>query len=345
MIKEDKNILNMFQEIVDMTLKNSKLKLFLSGSSVSIITSGVLNYKSPLYGRRTGSMNLNSVNFFDLNEFFPGLNIEELIQIYGFADGIPFYLIKIKNNFWQYLEDEIKKEGSFLKDEVDFMMRYEFEDASTYKLILEAIANGKNRVNEIKDFIKVKRTDISPYLKNLIEVKMVKRVVPITENIKSRQGRYYISDNFIRFWFRYIYPDLSAIEGKYFDTSIIRSNYNTYLGPVFEEVIKEYLIKERLNFFNFTKLGRWWYKDMEIDIVALNEKNKEILFVECKWQKDIDCNKIVKDLAEKSKQVRWNNEERMEYFAVFAKSFSNKIEKYEGKRVYCIDIKDMEKNL
>jgi len=74
MIKEDKNILNMFQEIVDMTLKNSKLKLFLSGSSVSIITSGVLNYKSPLYGRRTGSMNLNSVNFFDLNEFFPGLN-------------------------------------------------------------------------------------------------------------------------------------------------------------------------------------------------------------------------------------------------------------------------------
>ena len=94
-------------------------------------------------------------------------------------------------------------------------MRYEFEDVSTYKLILEAIAHGKTKLGDIKDFIGVKRTDISPYLRNLIEVGMIKREIPITEKAKSRLGRYYISDNFLKFWFRFIYPNISAIEGGY----------------------------------------------------------------------------------------------------------------------------------
>ena len=103
-------------------------------------------------------------------------------------------------------------------------MKYEFEDASTYKLILEAIANGKTKLNEIKDFIKVKRTDLTPYLKNLIEVKMVERIVPITENEKSRKGRYYLGDFFLKFWFRHVYRNLSSIEEGIFNAGIIKKS-------------------------------------------------------------------------------------------------------------------------
>jgi len=112
-------------------------------------------------------------------------------------------------------------------------MRYEFENPSLYKSILEAISFGKNTIKEIKDYIKVERTDQSPYLKNLIEVELIKRIVPIDQKINSRLGKYYINDNFIRFWFRYIYPNLSSIEEGIFDINNIKNNYSRYLGYVF----------------------------------------------------------------------------------------------------------------
>lgn len=345
MIKEDSNILHLFQSIVDLTLKNSGLKLILLGSSVSIITSKVLEQGSPLYGRRTGSMHLKAISFFDLHLFFPKASVEELIEIYGFADGIPFYLIRIDRGLWRWLKQEISSERSFLKDEMDFLMKYEFEDAGTYKLILEAIANGKTKLNEIKDFIRVKRTDISPYLKNLIDVKMIKRLVPITENEKSRKGRYYLADSFLKFWFRHIYPNISAIEEGIFDVGIIKRDYTGYLGRVFEDIAAQYLIKERRASIKFNKIGKWWHKDIEIDIVAFDETTKSALFAECKWKDRVNAAEIVKPLSQKAGMVLWNNGDRKEAFAVFAKSFSKKIAEFEGKRVLCFDLADLKRAL
>ncbi len=338
LIGENENILNIFQSIVDITLKGSKLKLFLLGSSVSMITSKVLDYKSPLYGRRTGSMELKAVSFPELKEFFPEKKINELVEIYAFADGIPYYLTMIENEFWAFLQEELKKERSFLRDEIDFLMRYEFEDVGTYKLILEAIANGKTKLNEIKDFLKAKRTDIGPYLRNLIEVGMVKRVVPITENVKSRMGRYYLSDNFLKFWFRYIYPNLSSIEEGIFDAKLIKKDYNSYLGYIFEDVSRQILIRKKEDVFDFTKIGKWWFKENEIDIVALNEIKKEILFCECKWQDNVDAKRVLSELKEKAKYVEWNNESRKECYAIFAKSFKEKIKE---PNLFLFELKDL----
>lgn len=343
LIKEDKNILNLFQSIIDLSLKDSKIKFILLGSSVSMITSKVLSYQSPLYGRRTATIKLRPVSFFDLFEFFPKFSIVELIEIYGFADGIPYYLVKLDKTLWIWLEQEIKKERSFLKDEVDFLMKYEFDDPSTYKLILEAIANGKNKVNEIKDFVKLQRTDISAYLKNLIEVALIKREIPITENIKSRNGRYNLSDNFLKFWFRFIYSNASSIESRLFNISFIKKEYPGYLGSIFEEIVRQYLIAHPL--FQITKIGRWWYKDNEIDLIAMNDTTKEALFVECKWKERVDAHTILSELSEKARNVEWNNSMRKESYAIFAKSFSKKMTEFEGKRVFCFDLKDIEKTM
>lgn len=338
MIQEDESILNIFQSITDTILKESKTKLFLLGSSISILTSKVLDYKSPLYGRRTGSMELKAVGFFEAGKFFKERDANELMDIYSFADGIPFYLVKIEGPFWPWLTGEIKKETGFLKDEVDFLLRYEFEDAGTYKLILEAVAHGKTKINEIKDYIKVKRTDISPYISNLLEVKMLKRTVPVTENIKSRKGRYYISDNFLKFWFRYIYPNLSAIEEGVFDANIIKTDYTTYQGRVFEDVSRQFLIRK--NIFPFTKIGQWWHKEREIDIVALNADTKEVLFCECKWRENVNAGKTLKELKEKAQYVQWNNGARKEHYAIFAKSFKEKIKEPD---VMLFDMDDIKK--
>jgi len=339
MITEDNNILHLLQSAIDTKLKESKLKLIVLGSSVSIIGSKVLSYKSPVYGRRTASLKLKPVSFFDLHEFFPDSSAEELLEIYGFADGIPQYLVKIEDSFWHWLDRELKEEKSFIRDEVDFLMKYEFENPSTYKLILEAIANGKSKMNEIKDFVRVSRTDLSPYLRNLLDVDLIRREVPATENQKSRNGRYYLKDNFLRFWFKFVYPNLSAIEMGAFRASTIGSRYPEHLGRVFEDVSRDYLAKS--GSFVFSRIGSWWRGEDEIDIVAIDDEENSILFGECKWKDGVDAERVAGDLLAKSEKVEWRNGKRSEKLAVFAKSFSRRITSLEGRPVLCADLTEM----
>ena len=339
MIREDLNILNLFQAIIDGELRESNIKLFLIGSSISMIISNVLNHSSPLYGRRTGSLKLKAIEFYDLKAYFPELEFQELIEIYSFADGIPYYLNEIITPFWTWFSNELKRPSNIFKDEVDFLMRYEFNKPSNYKLILEAISRGKTKLGEIKDFVGLKRTDISPYLKNLIDIDMIFREVPITDNINSRHGRYHIKDNFIRFWFRFIYPNLSAIEEGILNIELIKKDYPTYLGKIFEEVVKNLIV--RCNILSLTKIGRWWWKDREIDLITFNELTGEITFIECKWQEQVNSLAIVSKLVEKTEHVHWRLNDRIESYMVFAKSFSKRIDRFENKPVKCFSVEDL----
>ncbi|MFW6283143.1 MAG: ATP-binding protein [Minisyncoccales bacterium] len=352
-IKENSNFLNLLQSIIDTNIKHSNLKLIVLGSSVSIISSKVLGYKSPLYGRKTASLNLKPVSFFDLKQFFPNLDIDKLIEIYGFADGIPYYLNKIERDFWKWFEKEINSDKGFLKDEVDFLMKFEFEDSSTHKLILQAIAAGKNTIKEIRDFTRLQRTDISPYLRNLMEVGLVKREIPFNENVKSRKGRYFLQDNFVKFWFRYIYPNLSSIEQGIYRIQEVKSDYSEYLGKIFEDICKEYLT---LTNFNFSKLERWWHKDNEIDIIGLGKDSgkKTIYFTECKYKKNVNPERILNKLSEKKDFFKLHNKDYYkkienksleEGYIIFAKSFEKKINNFKGKKVFCFDLNDLKKKL
>jgi hypothetical protein len=136
--------------------------------------------------------------------------------------------------------------------------------------------------------------------------------------------------------------------------SKIAGSYDHYLGHVFEEIVKQFFID--LNAagklpFAFERIGRQWGKVQgkpknanayEIDLVALNEDSREILFVECKWQTltGKGAKKIVQDLKEKSEFVQWQSEERKEYFAVAAKKIENKAELKEN-GIMALDLEDI----
>lgn len=122
---------------------------------------------------------------------------------------------------------------------------------------------------------------------------------------------------------------------------------NAYIGRRFEAVCCEFLERQKLN---FQKSGRWWgaYRDIEtderkvaeIDMVSINEQAKEILFCECKWRDKVDAKSVLTGLKEKVKFVDWNTGKRKEHYAIFAKSFSERI-KEPGLRLF--DLKDLEK--
>jgi hypothetical protein len=340
LIKEDKATLALFQRAIDTNLKDSRLKLFILGSSVSMISSEVLEYQSPLYGRKTSSKKIQPIGFFDIAGFFPKSDLEERATIYGFADGIPYYLERIKGEFWDWLEHELAH-PTFIKDELDFILKYEFEDLGTYKTILEAIAYGKTTVGEIKNYCRMQRTDISPYLSKLINTEFIYREVPITESAISKMGRYYIKDQFIAFWFKYIYPNLSAIEEGIYHAPDIKDAYPAYMGFAFEKICMQFMIRRIKNgAWSYTKTGKWWYQDNEIDLVAIDEKKAEVLFAECKWQDNVDAKAVLGKLKEKTLLVRWRNDKRTEKYAVFAKSFKDK--RRLGDDVFLFDLNDLE---
>ena len=284
-----------------------KTKLILVGSSVSMMKDKVLSYKSPLYGRRTGQIKLESLKFKHISEFYPKASPKELVKIYGLIDGIPYYREKVQTPFWSWLNRELKDPKSFLKEEEDFLLRYEFEEVGTYKRILEAIANGKNKLGEIKSF--VAKELITEYIKNLAEIGLIEYIKPIAG---GKRGIYRIKDNFTRFWFRYIYPNLIEIELKLYTANKIKQTYNIYLGEICEKIAKQLIVSKIRDgeLPEIDKIGKWWHKGEEIDIVGL--KGAEIgIFTEVKWSHltSKDIRKTYDNLTAKS--TRFNVKEKI----------------------------------
>lgn len=195
------------------------------------------------------------------------------------------------------------------------------------KKILEAIALGNTKLGEIKNYIELKGADITPYLKNLIETEFIEKRTPILEPVKSRKGRYCLKDNFLRFWFRFIYPNLTFIEEGIFSAGEIRKEYNQYLGYVFEKISMDFLIEKRKCLpFEFIKIGKQWGKEKgipyEIDIVTIGKN--EIGFFECKWKelRNKEAENILTKLKEKTEVVKKNSKKK--FWGLIAKRIENK---------------------
>ena len=342
LVEKDEGILSDFQEIVDEILKDTKAKLILCGSYISVMQGRVIGKKSPLYGRNTMQLNLKPLKFEYLFEWFPKIKFEDALKIYAVTSGIPKYLEFFEG---KNVEDEIAEKffdsSSFLYNDAINLLSEELRDYSTYFQILEAIALGYTKITEIGNYAFIEAKDVYFYLKNLRGLGIVERATPILALRKGKRGIYKIRDNYFRFWFKFISEFQEEIESYTQDIAIenFRKKFNTYLGEVFEDLCLELI--RNLRFFPFTRIGKWWHKDREIDIVVLNEKTKEVLFTECKWKNKVNAESICKDLAEKAQHVQWHNEKRKESFAIFAKSFSKRVGKFEGRKVYCFDLRDL----
>jgi uncharacterized protein len=337
-VKTSPEILSILQEYWDEKIKNSKKFLIICGSSLSMMEKYVFDYSTPIYGRRTLDIKIPSLSFHDLKEFFPKNNLDENIKIYSILGGTPAYQLEYETNIHLTIKKIISKQ-SFLLREPEFILREEVTEPRFFVSILHAISIGKTSVGEITNQTGLDRGVVGKYLSVLIDLDMIRREIPITESWKSRKGNYYIKDNFFNFWFRFIYPNLQHIEiNPNVVENIIKKEMNDYIGRIFEDICKQFLIKKKIVISS--KIGRWWHKEHEIDIVALDEKNKNIMFFECKY-KELSMNqslKILNDLKTKKDNVKWFNNKRKEQYGLIAKKIENKIElRTKGFLVYDLD--------
>lgn len=350
LIMSNESIVSYLQSKIDEELKNSNSMLILCGSSISIMESEVMGHKSPLYGRRTSQIDLKPFSFEDSLKIID-YDIKPSIQSYATLGGTPMYLqlFNYEKPLYTNILDIHMSKTSILYNEPEFLLRTELRNPSRYMSILEAIANGYKTPNEISGQTDIDTGPLSTYLQKLRRIRLIERIIPITaEKKKSKRSHYKIKDNFFSFWFRFIEPNISAIEQspKIVIEDHIKPDFNVFVSKIFEDVCTEALWKmnkEELLKNRYSKIGPWWYKDTEIDILGLNPKNKDIVFCECKWKKTkVDTN-LFYSLKEKKKEVRLYNDERTEEYVLFSKSgFTENLKEKTDENWTLIDLKKLE---
>ncbi len=328
LVNANRSIPSILQKLIDHTLKDTKLFLIICGSYVSFMENEVLGYKSPLYGRRTAQFEITPFGFFDSRKFFPKYSWEEQVNTYGVLGGTPQYLVTFdeKVDVYENIKQKILFKSSYLNEEPTFLLRQELREPLIYNSILEALAEGNGKLNEISSRISSDNSKVAKYLETLIDLKIVERIKPEPIGRKSRGSIFKIKDNFFKFWYRFVFKNKALIEQGLADFVIknkIKPFMNEYIGPIFEdisvEILKKMNVEGKLPFI-FENIGKWWGNnpikkiEEEIDIVAYDKKN--ILLGECKWQNTLLDMLVVKKLMDKGALFHFENK----FYILFSKN-------------------------
>jgi AAA+ ATPase superfamily predicted ATPase len=327
LVNTNSAISSIFQKGIDEMLRDSDIFLILLGSSIGMMEQEVLFSKAPLYGRRTGSLEVCEMRFSALKAFFPQLDLAERLAICGVMGTIPAYVEHVDPHLdrMTVIREKVLERGSFLHNEVEFLLREELREPRNYFVILRAIAQGKRKLSEIINDTGFEKTHLARYLDILRSLRFVDKEIPVTERYpeKSRLGLYRIHDRFFSFWFRYVFPFRSRLEIGQTDYLLTKINetFEQHLAFVYEDVCREIcldLLKEGA--MEFSAIGRWWAKNEEIDLVALDDESKTVWFGECKWSIKKVGEDIYRDLQRKARLVDWGGGKRQERFILFSRS-------------------------
>ena len=215
LVKTNPDFPSILQNAWDEVLKDHNVMLILCGSLISMMKKHALAYDSPLYGRRTAQIRLMPLQFTDVYAA-QNLSFEQAVEQYAITGGVPKYMEFFQTD--EPLVEQIRRvvlsKNGFLYEEPDFLLNEEVQTPINYFSVLKAISDGNHKLSKIGMTMEQDTSAITPYLKTLIDLGFVIKNIPITEKNpeRSRKSLYYVSDNFIRFWFRYVYPFKGELE-------------------------------------------------------------------------------------------------------------------------------------
>ena len=296
LVKTNPDFPSILQNAWDEVLKDHNVMLILCGSLISMMKKHALAYDSPLYGRRTAQIRLMPLQFTDVYAA-QNLSFEQAVEQYAITGGVPKYMefFQTEEPLVEQIRRVVLSKNGFLYEEPDFLLNEEVQTPINYFSVLKAISDGNHKLSKIGMTMAQDTSAITPYLKTLIDLGFVTKNVPITEKNpeRSRKGLYYVSDNFIRFWFRYVYPFKGELEldnqqivldemGKDFKQKFVAFAYESICRNIFAELCRKGQID-----FAPSRIGSYWRNDnegdTEIDVAAVDNQHKRLFLGECKY--------------------------------------------------------------
>ncbi|WP_304944109.1 ATP-binding protein [Vallitalea guaymasensis] len=333
LVNANPSFTSIFQRIWDDILKDNNIMVILCGSYISMMTTQVLHYSSPLYGRRTCQMKLKPLKFTEIKEGFRNLRFNELVSLYAVTGGVPKYLEFFNNNlgFFENIKNEILDKNGFLYEEPTFLLQKEVRETMTYFSMIQTIADNNHKLSKIASALEVPATKLTPYIKTLMDLSLVEKRVPVTEKnpSKSKKGLYYIEDNFIEFWFRFVYPYKSQLEMEniqYVVDKIKNNLIDNHVSFVYEDICREQFVNQSSELgFIISKIGSYWDSKVEIDIVAIDNDNKKLIVGECKYLNKPMKDSVFYNLIEKADSIKGYDDYDKVYVLFSLNGFEDRI--------------------
>jgi AAA+ ATPase superfamily predicted ATPase len=316
---------SILQKAWDERLKGQNVMLILCGSLISMMKKTALNYDSPLYGRRTAQIRLLPLSFSEVYSASGG-SFAAAAEKYAITGGVPKYLEFFGAD--RPLRDEIARailsKNGFMYEEPSFLLKEEVREPANYFSIIRTMAAGNRKIGHIAGLLEISPTKLIPYMKTLIDLGFVEKRLPVTERDaeKSRKGLYFISDNFMRFWFKYVYPFRGELELDNMETVLERLDNDfiaSFAALAYEDMCKDIFARlcaaKRIP-FTPSRIGSYWQsgaqsQDAQIDVMAVDNSRKAVFAGECKYrEKAVDAD------------VYFGLKAKVERFRPLAKSFA-----------------------
>ncbi|MEZ4730134.1 MAG: ATP-binding protein [Caldilineaceae bacterium] len=298
---------SLLQNAWDHEFKTTQIRLVIAGSQVGMMID-MLGYRAPLYGRTTAQLALTPLPFRTLTQFYPNYTAEQRVAVYAILGGIPAYLEKFNDNISlaANVRDVILSPLSIFQQEPFFLLQDEVREPANYLAIIRAIGEGAHSLDDIALHSGLAKNHTSTYLARLQELTFVRRELPVTlpKGKRSTQGRYVLDDAYLRFYFRFLAANRILLEQGLLNRlwELISEGLRAFVGQTaFEEICRTWVLEQaitgRLPFIP-DAVGRHWAPDCEIDVVAINWRERKILLGECKWGMNQVGVEVIRSLIE-----------------------------------------------
>ena len=336
LVKTNSAFPSILQNAWDEFLKDSNVMLILSGSLIGMMQKHALSYDSPLYGRRTAQMRLTPLPFTSIYET-QNLPFEQAVEQFALTGGVPKYLEFFEDGrpLEEQLKDAVFSKNGFLYEEPNFLLKSESLTAVNYFSIIKTIADGNHKLGKIASALGQESSSLTPYLSTLSNLGFIEKRTPITEKNpeKSRKGLYFIADNFLRFWFCYVYPYKGELELDNMQIvldEIHKDFKEKFVAFAYEDICKDIFAKLCSNnaiSFVPSRIGSYWLNDYdgdtEIDVMSVDHQNKQVFVGECKYHtKPVDAPVYftLKEKVDNASEIRKSFPKYNVIYGLFSKS-------------------------
>jgi AAA+ ATPase superfamily predicted ATPase len=296
LVEADPSLLSVLQHWWDAHKGVGQLKVFLLGSTLAFMERQVLDAGAPLYHRRTRSLRLEPMDYAEAALFFPMYSSQQKMEAYAILGGMPLYLEQFDpvQDIEQNVIGTILRSHTFLSQEPEWLLLEEFRRDLLYSSILRAVAAGHRRPSDIANAIgKGSAQDITVALDKLQQLGLIVREVPVTERSlpRSRRSLYYLADEYLHFWYRFVDPYSSMVArglGRQVWEQHIAPHLSHFVSrPAFERACRQYvwrMVETGKLSLPVVAIGAWWGAGgREIDVVAVDEQHRLVLAGSCKW--------------------------------------------------------------
>ncbi len=311
----DQSFESMLQGLIDAYHDSSTIKLVISGSEIGMFDN-LFSHSRPLFGRQTFSLHLKECDYYESSLYYPNFTYEDKIKAYAIFGGLPLYLsqindqLSIKDNLCQL----VISENARFAQEVQMILTTELRSIQEYQSVLQAIHSGSTKLSEIDSKSLINDTaKTSKYVNKLLQLEIIEKEYRFLDLPSSKKHLYRIKNNFIAFYYRFIWRNLSAkimMTPEDFYSEWIEKELDDYVSTRFEKICEQFLIRtfKQRHGTPIIQIGRYWYnnrelkKDVEIDQCV--KTNESLYIYECKWTKEPITISIMKDLMKKGKELQ-----------------------------------------